>query len=581
MRGVRYLIGPSSQRGTRETLEPSLQSRYHPRKMKRTRLLALLLSVSLPGEAFAQTYSAATAAGSEAGTSGAAGTVSAVPALTTLSPMSLSGPSVGASLTAVPAPSLLALGGASIVPAASREAAIRPAPGATVVAASFVPVLPAALTVGRPSAPSVGDAPALPAALQGALTPAASKSEKPGESAAAEKTWTEKLAAMFDGGEKKAPSELDPATLKAFVVRQGAPTVETTLAGAAKAVAGEKGVQVRLLTAKNDPRGLTEKHDAQVGALLKAEGVSGHVMREALAVDWKHEDSRRGGAVEGVKGSKWTWPLREAKFLGKAFAASLVKPLPSEILGGIATKSFPLVTSIGVYWTAVGLAHPFALAGLIALSVTQEVFHGFFLKSWNNFQENLRRARGFNYQMFFNLAYMQGFGTLYRLLSWTANPASVTPPWSVHYWKDMAVMSVVGTFFGVLGYNSLNQLYAKGAIKRWQHSGIQQLRDLCFLLAAPFFASGSMTMFWSIFLFQQSLDLAIAIWAGNARARPIVFVTSDAVAATPEFADKYPAAGAAVEHPLKQAGKAVVDNPLVRLMTWPVRALWKAVRGKK
>ena len=95
-----------------------------------------------------------------------------------------------------------------------------------------------------------------------------------------------------------------------------------------------------------------------------------------------------------------------------------MKPLPSEIIGGIATKSFPLVTSVAVYWSTVGLAHPVALTGLIALSVTQEVFLGFYLKSWNNFQESLRRARGFNYQMFFNLAYMQGFGFFMFVFLW-------------------------------------------------------------------------------------------------------------------------------------------------------------------
>lgn len=90
-----------------------------------------------------------------------------------------------------------------------------------------------------------------------------------------------------------------------------------------------------------------------------------------------------------------------------------------------------------------------------------------------------------------------------------------------------------------------------------------------------------MTMFWGIFLFQQSLDLAISIWAGRAKAQEVVFVASAPVAASAEFKDKYPAAGVVIEPPLKQAGKAVIDNPLVRLMTWPARALWKAVRGEK
>ncbi len=387
---------------------------------------------------------------------------------------------------------------------------------------------------------------------------------------------------MFDGGAKKSADEtpFNPAGLKAYVVRHGKPMVEISLAEAA-----ERGGQVRLLTAKNDPSGLNEKHSAQVAGLLRAASIK-TVQQEKLAVDWSPKveaaaTSAPAAIVPTTLVSKLMWPIREAKFLGKAFATSLVKPLPSEILGGLATKTFPLVTSISVYWAAVGLAHPLALGGLIALSVTQEVFHGFFLKSWNNFQETLRKDRGFNYQMFFNLAYMQGFGSLYRLLSWSANPKSITPPWSVHYWKDMAVMSVIGTFFGVLGYNALNALYAKGTINRWQHSGIQQVRDLCFLLAAPFFASGSMTVFWGIFLFQQSLDLAIAIWAGRAQARPMVFVTSASVAESAEFKAKYPSEGVVIEPPLKQAVNAVFDNPLVRLMTWPVRALWKAARGGK
>jgi hypothetical protein len=536
--------------------------------MKPAGIIAVLLSASIPSGAFAQNYSASrTGASAESSVSGAAGTVSIVPAgFGALTPLSLSAPSIG--LGAVPAPGIAL---------SAMPAAISNAPSAAQVVGA-IPVLPAALAAVRPAAAAeaLKLSPSVPAALSGAPSAPA----KDGTPAA--KTWTEKLAAMFDGNEKKSADEspLDPGTLKAFVVRHGQPMTEITLTEAAS-----RGGQVRLLTAKNDPSGLTQKHAAQVLGMLRAGGATAAVAQEQIAVDWSPKPAAvveaAAAQTSSSFGSKLLWPVREAKFLAKTFAASLVRPLPSEILGGLATKSFPLVTSIGVYWAAVGLAHPLALAGLIALSVTQEVFHGFFLKSWNNFQESLRRDRGFNYQMFFNLAYMQGFGTLYRLLSWSANPKSVTPPWSVHYWKDMAVMSVVGTFFGVLGYNSLNALYAKGSIKRWQHSGIQQVRDLCFLLAGPFFASGSMTVFWSIFLFQQSLDLAIALWAGRAQARPIVFVTSAAVAGSAEFKDKYPAAGVVIEPPLKQAVNAVFDNPLVRLMTWPARALWKAVRGGK
>jgi hypothetical protein len=456
--------------------------------------------------------------------------------------------------TAIQAPSAAQAVGA-IVPTALSEAA-------HIAAAKGQPLNPAAFSASGIQAATL-------------VAPSTAKDE-----AAATKTWTEKLAAMFDGAAKKAPGEtpIDPAGLKAFVVRHGQPMTEITLAEAA----ARKG-QVRLLTAKNDPSGLSEKNAAQVGALLGL-AAKAKLEQEKLAVDWSPKAAAPQAALAARTASasfvdKLLWPLREAKFLGKLFKDSLVKPLPSEIFGGLATKTFPLVTSIGVYWAAAGLAHPVALVGLITLSVVQQVFHGFFLKSWNNFQESLVKARGFNYQMFFNLAYMQGAGTIYRFLTWTANPASVTPPWSAGYWKDMALMSVIGTFFGVLGYNALNALYAKGSIKRWQHSGIQQVRDLCFLLAAPFFASGSMTLFWAIFLFQQSLDLGIALWAGWAKSREIVFVTSASVAGTAEFKAKYPAAGVVIEPPLKQAVKAVFDNPLVRVMTWPARALWKLVRG--
>lgn len=537
--------------------------------MKPTGLIAALLSVTIPGSAFAQNLSAVRV-GVPAGpaASAAAGGAFSVPAVSgALSPLSLTAPSMSPSLMPAPA----------VAPAAAPAAVS----AATPVSAASV------LTTARPAAARAEALPAsaVPAALSVAASaagPVSAAAKADGKSAESNRAGA--LAVLFDGAPVKPASDVDPSGLKAFVVRHGQPMREITLAEAA----AQDG-QVRLLTAKNDPTGLDEKHALQVGALVRP-GARKAVQQEKLAVDWAAPAKTPAPAgtapasrsrVPSTLGAKLLWPFREAKFLAKSFAASLVKPLPSEILGGLATKTFPLVTSIGVYWAAVGLAHPFALGGLIALSVTQEVFHGFYLKSWNNFQEILRSERGFNYQMFFNLAYMQGFGTLYRLLSWSANPSSVTPPWSVHYWKDMAVMSVVGTFFGVLGYNSLNSLYAKGTIKRWQHSGIQQVRDLCFLLAAPFFASGSMTVFWGIFLFQQSLDLAIAVWAGRASSRPLVFVTSAAVADSAEFKAKYPAEGVVIEPPLKQAAKAVFDNPLVRLMTWPARALWKAVRGGK
>ena len=447
------------------------------------------------------------------------------------------------------------------------------------------PPLPSAIIPTAPTSPAALDAVALtPDAKTVAALPAGVASDAPGSqeqrlrheiiapktpldfssdaenglSAEAHSQWTERIADMFDGK-------------RAFLVRHGEPAVEIPVQEAP-----EHGRPVRILTAKGDPSMSHEDTEAIEG-LVTASGVR-NVSIDNLYVDWSpqapppahlEQTKKKAPTLSAVL----TWPFREAAFLAKNFTASLVKPLPSEIIGGLMTKSYPLLTSITVYFSQIGFSHPWALTGLITLSVVQEVFHGAFLKSWNNFQDFLNRERGFNYQMFFNLAYMQGFGTLYRLMSWTANPETVTPPWSTQYWVDVALMSVIGTFFGVLGFNSLNTLYAKGVIKRWQHSGIQQLRDLFFLLAGPFFATGQMKLFWGIFFVQQALELAIALWAGYAKTKSIHLITSAAVAESPEFKKKYSINEVTLSSPLKQAWDAVVDNALVRLMTWPARAL--------
>ncbi|MEK7388161.1 MAG: hypothetical protein AAB036_00535 [Elusimicrobiota bacterium] len=408
---------------------------------------------------------------------------------------------------------------------------------------------------------------------------AAAEGETPSSSAYP----VENLPELFDGSARSSADgmPLDPENLKIFVVRHGQPMTEISLSEAASL-----NGQFRLLTAKGDPSGLSEVHTTKIAALLRHGGLEKNIDQESLAVDWHPQTPPSEAPTEQAPAppSFDFTPSRllgEVKFLAKLFSDSLVKPLPSEILGGLATKSFPLVTAIGVYWAAIGLSHPIALIGLIGLSSLQQIFHGFFLKSWNNFQEGLVKSRGFNYQMFFNLGYVQGSGSLYRLLTWSTDPTSVTPPWSIEYLKDITVTSIFGTFFGVLGYNSLNALYAKGSIKRWQQSGIQQLRDLFFLLAGPVFATGSMTAYWLIFCLQQSLDLAIAIWSGKAKAQTIVFIASAALAGSAEFKAKYPAEGIAAPPPLKHAVEALANNPIVLILTWPVRALWKRLRGGK
>ncbi len=559
---------------------------------RRKRLLPVLLSAAivLPNNPFVSVAAAqamgaaeigAARAGANAGPSAGAAAVSA-PVPLSLTPSTFAAPLTGSAPSMVvgaapsPAAALTPLSAASSSPEklpAASPAAVHPAQPAALPApaAAVAAPLAASLPAGSVSGVSRADSPT-------------GKSSESGENGGE----TAKLGALFDG--QKA---LNPDAVKIFLVRQGREPIVASLSSLDSILKNKPGLAmslnkngaVRLVLGKGGASGDVRAEDVPgLTRILRERGVSAPVTPEKLTVEAPRTAATAAAdaaaATEAANASLPVRMLREVRFLGRTFKDSMTRPLPSEVIGGIATKSFPLVTSIGVYWATVGLAHPFAMAGLMALSLFQETFHGIFLNTWNNFQDNLSRLRGFSYQMYFNLVYMQGFGALYRALSWSANPHKTIPPWSPFYWQDVLVMSVVGTFFGTLGYNGLNTLYAKGRLKRWQRSGIQQIRDVMFLLAGPFFATGSMHAFWALFIFQQSLDLAIALLAWRARTRTLLYVADDALAASPEFKAKYPAAfGIPEVSPVKQAWDGVVGNPLVKLVLAPFK--WAAGRLKK
>ena len=204
------------------------------------------------------------------------------------------------------------------------------------------------------------------------------------------------------------------------------------------------------------------------------------------------------------------------------------------------SKIVPTIMTIGV-WGAMYTGHPLALAAALVVSIGLNVFHGIWINTWSNFQNKLGKEKGLNYQSIFNLIYGQFWGALFRFIAWTAIPKTV-PPWSLQYWKDMGLSTVVGSFFGSLGYQGLNALYDNGRISRWQRSAIQQIRDLFFCLTGVFFGSGGMAMFWAIFAIQQTLDLSIYLVSLTAKRRPIMYMADEAMAATPEFQGGYPVA---------------------------------------
>jgi hypothetical protein len=521
-----------------------------PGGTRKTRVLPIVLSVAVffPSNPFVTAAAAqvlgaqggAFRAGAESAASvNAGGASAATPAPLSLTPLSFTAPlSAGAPSAAAAASALAAAPALSLLPAASAV----PAPAVLIAAAP-------ALAAAAASAPALAKAFAHAASDGPAARPRVSSGER------AQAPEDAKLGAMFDGGKS-----LDPESVKVFLVRHGQAPVATTLATLGSLLKAEpdaarslnKNGGVRLVLGNADGAALAasaefkSKYPSALGLneispLKQAwDGLIGNPIVKLAVLPFKllsravnpaaKTDAPVAPSARPTVAGLLSLPGRaiaEARFLGRTFRDSFTKPLTSEVLGGIATKSFPLATSIGVYWTTVGMSHPLAMAGLMALSLTQEVFHGIFLNTWNNFQESLSRMRGFSYQMYFNLAYMQGFGALYRALSWSANPHKTIPPWSPFYWKDVMVMSLVGTFFGTLGYNGLNTLYAKGRLKRWQRSGIQQLRDVLFLLAGPFFATGSMHAFWALFIFQQALDFTIALIARRAQTRTILYVAAE------------------------------------------------------
>lgn len=302
----------------------------------------------------------------------------------------------------------------------------------------------------------------------------------------------------------------------------------------------------------------------------------------------------RAPQADGAAAGDWTSPSksepfwkkallaapRELAYLGRTFKASITRPSVSEVVGGLASKGPAFGMSVAWYAKLMLPVHLGPFGAAILFSFTLETFHGIFINTWQNLQNAIGRQRGVTYQTFFNLAYMQLTAGIARVITWMAIPATIAP-WQLAYWRDMGVVTFVGTFIGTLGFQGLNDLYNKGWIGRGTRSAIQQGRDLFFLLAGVFFASGSMGIFWPIFIAQQTLDLGLFLISHFAKARPIAYVADAGVAASPEFKSMYPVTPGPRPSPLRQALDALTGNPLARLISWPFRKGWELLKGGK
>jgi len=251
-----------------------------------------------------------------------------------------------------------------------------------------------------------------------------------------------------------------------------------------------------------------------------------------------------------------TRPVREAAFLARTFAASWTRPTWAELTGGVLSKAPGFVLGLGWWAAALLPSSPAAFTCAAALTLALNAFHGVWIDTWSNFQNQLGKTRGLHYQAAFNLLYMQLMGAAFRFIAWTAVPGTV-PPWSHRYWLDMGVATLAGTFFGTLGFQGVNGLYDKGRIPRWGRSLIQQFRDVFFTLGGAFFGTGSMAHFWTLFVVQQAFDLGLYRLSRRAARRPILYVTPAHLASTGEFRSLYPVEPGPEVSPLAAAGRAL------------------------
>ncbi|MFH1725548.1 MAG: hypothetical protein ABII00_13145 [Elusimicrobiota bacterium] len=415
--------------------------------------------------------------------------------------------------------------------------------------------------------------------------------------------------AARSGGQASVSSEraaVPSDKIRVYLTRHGKDPVSTDLRSLRDALASdpayvkslnERG-RVRVVINGQSPHGGLKEADVEgLRRTLESYGLTAKIDVENIPIDWKRKEERAGASAENTGGKDagaaqgkrrgffWryviaplTSPVREAAYLLRTLAASLTRPTWGEVIGGIASKGPAMALGV-IWWSKTFLPlHPGAFAAAFAASLALNVFHGIWINTWANFQNNIGKQRGIQYQTVFNIFYVQGTGAIFRIITW-AVIAGTIPPWAPSYWRDIGVATLFGTFFGTLGYQGLNGLYDKGRIPRWGRSIVQQMRDLFFCLGGTFFGTGSMGAFWVLFGIQQVLDFSIYLVSRKAKRRPTVYVADEHIAATGEFQGMYPVKPGPEEDPLKQALKALLNNPLFKPVVVIAKWVWRVLTG--
>lgn len=627
-------MAQSSRKGPRYTLDkmkrqPTGRRRIKPFLAASVCAALTLASPGLDCYAASAVIIAPAAAGPGAAAAGAAGRgASAVPNLSISAapiPPLLSAPTLTAGipvLSAVPLAGLLP----SIAPAAAPQTlaapsrpASAPAKAAPAKTSDSAPAAHIALEAGarRLAEARTGDGAARRSALETMFTGArrAGEGGSPVSGAASARPGLRLLPAPSEGPHpaRTSPSSLSDSAaasapgldkVRVFISRAdpapGEIPASVPLAELGKALAADPALKgavnrsgrIRVVLSKSAPAGgLTKEDVVRIEKSLRAGGVTAKLEIENISIDWNRasgapaSEARSGtsSTPESPAAPNGVWrraaaiaaaPFREAAYLARTFTASFTTPTFSAVVAGVVMKLvIPLVVLRQAGWVSQYAGHPVAMALALGFSVSINLFHGVWVGTWANFQNSLGKQRGLNYQAAFNFVYGQFLGVVSRIIAWSAISGTV-PPWSYRYWKDVGIMAVVGTFFGTLGYQGINTLYNNGRLSQRWRDGIFLFRDLAMNLAGYFFGSGSMTMFWGMFIAQQAMDLGIYALSRKIERRTILYVADEAVSSSPEFQLMYPVGPHRVEEsPLKQAWKNVVGSPFVKPVVWIARKL--------
>jgi len=492
---------------------------------------------------------------------------------------------------------------ASPVPSLSIGA---PLPLSPLLAPSLSPSLaPSPLVASLPmpvvarTAPSVIAAlPVLPAAL--AATPLRSAAATAGRLAAPEPAQAsapvQDAAAFFDGARAflsipgQAPREVALSEIEGLlaadeparsalsrkgrvriVLAKGAPAVEPVVARAALARIGiDRPVEVESILLERR----AVESTAEVATLSNAVKKGSMLSTGLKAIGWSAFAGlvllQTPAAFAAALGLGAVLLAKDAVFAWKAFRSSLSRPSKEEVGLTLLARSWPIYFSVTAYVALFLPGSPVAFTAILALTLALKAFHGFWVDSWATFQDRLARERSYTYATMFNLVYGQVTGIAFRLIAWAAIPNTVAP-WMLSYWRDMGIMTLVGTFFGTLGSQAINDLYNGGVISRRGRSWLLVARSTAFDLPGLFFRVGLMKLFWITFAIQQSLDVVTYLAAQFFAPRAILYVVAPEVAASAEFRGRYAMTPEAPVSPMRKAMRALVDNPVV----YPFAALWR------